>query len=509
MPISSKELDARRLRPHFVLNDAVGTACLSRRRVVVCFPVAALGELEEVAAMMNQSPHPADAPSTAPRSTLPIPTGQRRPAQRRCAVVGMSLLVVVAVLSAGGLLQVFTADLKSAGRTEPGDSGRLSVAEFLPAGYVMDGSVSYQAELQAAIDAAAEQRRTLVFPPMIYRIDESGLRLRSHSILRMQGAVFRLDEHRSRDGQAFLGRDVANVRLLGGEIVGESEAWPEGVNIRGIHLTGRSRDVGIGDMHIHGLSSNGIGVFGDPEHPARDVWITNTVIEDCCNRYGDYQSDDPGPEKGSVREDQGLIAFYHVRDFVVRGCRLEKSRSDGTHFYRCRQGQFVQNKVYGARMGGYFLETCHDVAASDNLIRDNGSRGVTIERGSRNCTLRGNVVANSGREGLWAPDSTGLVVTGNIFDRNGRKPNGDKPHTIWNANITINEAHGDPTNSPTEDYLISDNIVYTTASQVAAIRIDAGKAKGVVVKDNLLRGENRRIVVEGDQEGRIVVEGNN
>src|SRR6202030_2102324 len=112
------------------------------------------------------------------------------------------------------------------------------------------------------------------------------------------------------------------------------------------------------------------------------------------------------PEKGRVRAGQGLIAFYYVQEFVVRGCRLEKSRSDGTHFYKCRQGQFVNNKVYGAQMGGYFIESCDDILASDNVIRDNGSRGVTIERGSRNCTLNACIVATSGREGLWAPNCT-------------------------------------------------------------------------------------------------------
>ena len=98
------------------------------------------------------------------------------------------------------------------------------------------------------------------------------------------------------------------------------------------------------DLHLRDLSSNGIGVFGNSKQHVRDVWVTDVVIENCCNRYGDYLSEQVGPEKGSVREDQGLIAFYHVQDFVVRGCRLEKSRSDGTHFYRCRQGQFVSQQ---------------------------------------------------------------------------------------------------------------------------------------------------------------------
>jgi parallel beta-helix repeat protein len=155
-------------------------------------------------------------------------------------------------------------------------------------------------------------------------------------------------------------------------------------------------------------------------------------------------------------------------------------------------------------MGGYFVETCDDVLASDNIIRDNGSRGVTIERGSRNCTLQGCVVVNSGREGLWAPDCSGLVVTGNQFLRNGRKPNGQKPTQNWNANITINRDPSDPTKSPTRDYLVANNLIETTDGQVAAIRIDANATTtGIVVRDNVLRGENRRVLVEGENRGQV------
>lgn len=384
----------------------------------------------------------------------------------------------------------------------------IYVSDYLPKNYVRDGSVSYQCEIQNAIDDAAREGRTLVFPPMVYQIDESGLQVGSHLTLSMYGAVFKLDQDCNHDGQVFFGQDVVDIQFCGGKIVGQNDVWPDGVNIRGLSLTGQSRNIRIRDMHIHDLSSNGIGIFGDRENPACDIWITDVVIENCCNYYGDYLSERPGPERDSDRKDQGLIAFYYVQNFFVGGCRFEKSRSDGTHFYKCKQGQFVHNKVYSAQMGGYFVETCEDVVASNNIVRNNGSRGVTIERGSQRCTLKNCVVANSGREGLWAPDCVGLVVIGNVFNRNGRKPNGTKPHQIWNANITVNEATYDSTNSPTEDYIIANNIIYTTNSQIAAIRIDGDKSNKIIVRNNLLRGENIRIMVEGDNDKNIIVKDN-
>jgi parallel beta-helix repeat protein len=383
----------------------------------------------------------------------------------------------------------------------------IYVTDFLPENYVTDGSVNYQEYIQKAFDAAIEKKLPLVFSPITYLVNEQGLKIGSNLTITMYGAVFIVDENCHTDGQVFTGSDIKNVNIFGGEIAGRNDKWEEGVNIRGILITGQSGNIRIKDLYIHDLTSNGIGLFGDEDLPVSDVWVTDTYIDNCCNFYGDYESEKPGPEPGSVREDQGSVAFYYVNDFTVRGCRFERSRSDGTHFYKCKRGQFTDNKVYCAQMGGYFLEGCYEVAASNNIIKDNGSRGVTIERGSHNCTLIGNVVSGSGRQGLWAPNSAGLTVAGNIFDENGRKPNGTAKDRIWNANITVNAA-SDPTHTDTRNYIISNNIIYTTASQIAAIHVDAGNSENIVIKNNLLRGENRKIQVDGENDGKIVTDGN-
>jgi len=387
------------------------------------------------------------------------------------------------------------------------EDGFISVVEFLPESFKENGTVSYQLEIQQAIDFAAAQNRVLVFPPMIYRLDEKGLQLHSHLTLLMHGAIFQLQKECSADGQAFYGKDLTDVYLNGGEIHGCLGDWSEGTNIRGIYLTGECKNIRITDMTFHDLTSNAIGVFGSPEGYARDIRVNDVIAEDGCNYYGDYLSEKPGPEEGSLREDQGLIAFYYVEDFIVRGCRFDRSRSDGTHFYRSKKGQFVNNKVYDSQMGGYFLEGCEAVTASDNIISNNGSRGVTIERGSRNCLLNSNIVANSGREGLWAPNSVGLVISGNIFDRNGRKPNGVKDNQIWNANITINDAH-DPTKTVTRDYLVVNNIFYTDQHQIAAIRIDSDAVRHITITNNQMHGENKRVLVEGEKIEEVTVHDN-
>lgn len=394
---------------------------------------------------------------------------------------------------------------------EPPSIDAILVTDYLPQGFKRDGSVSYQKELQQALDAAAG--KAIVFPSMQYLLDDpAGLRIHSGQILRLHGAKFLLSPELDSDGQAFNGEAVSDVEFHGGEIIGRNDVWAAGVNVRGIYLTGECENIRIRDLTIRDLSSNGVGVFGkDLEHPARDIWLTDTIIDNCCNFYGDYQGpqNERGPEKGSVREDQGSVAFYYVNDWVVRGCRFDRSRSDGTHFYKSHNGQFSDNRVYRAKMGGYFIETCEHVLATNNIMRENGSRGVTIERGSRACTLIGNTIEGSGREGLWMPDCSHCIATNNIFVRNGRKENGAPPHEVWDANITINESRGDPANSPAENCVVSHNLIETGDDQVAAIRVvTAETVREIVVEGNILTGENRKILVEGDLPDRVLVNGN-
>ena len=389
-----------------------------------------------------------------------------------------------------------------------GSASTVNVVDFLPENYDRDGTVSYQDQVQKAIDEAARTSSVLLFPAMTFAVTEEGWQLRSGVTLRMHGAVFRLIAECEKDGAVFHGRDIVDATLIGGEIVGRNDVWQDGVNIRGIHITGESDRIRISQMYLHDLSSNGIGLFGEVDTPIRNVWVHDVIVENCCKRYPDYLANEKG-EPGSQREDQGDIACYYVEDFVVRGCRFERSRSDGTHFHGCRQGHITDNRIYRAKMGGYFLETCENVIGRGNVILGNGSRGATIERGSTNCIFADNVVSQSGREGLWAPDCTGLVVTGNVFALNGRKPNGPEPRYIWNANITINEAHGDPTDSPTGNYLVSDNLIETAPSQIAAIRVDATEqTHNIVIQDNLLVGDNHRLLIEGPNRAEVHVHHN-
>ena len=142
------------------------------------------------------------------------------------------ILGVVVIM--GIILTSFAPAVDRAAKGPASQNAMLSVAEFLPKGYATDGSVSYQVELQKAIDTAAATGQTLVFPRMVYRLDETGLQLRSHLAIWAEGAIFQMDEKCAKDGQAFLAHDVVGLQFHGGEIAGRNDVWAEGVNIRGI-----------------------------------------------------------------------------------------------------------------------------------------------------------------------------------------------------------------------------------------------------------------------------------
>lgn len=382
-----------------------------------------------------------------------------------------------------------------------GPSARpMNVTRYLPEGYAQDGSVSYQKALQEALDQSPEGA-TLVFPPSIYRLESpKGLRVPSNRKLVLDGATFMLAAEMSGDGEAFLLDNVSEVTIEGGTIIGRRDVWPDSVNVAGIRVRGSGSHIRIQGTRFYDLSSNAIGIFGDSiDQPIRHVWIEDIVAENCCNVYHDYLSESRGPAEGSVREDQGAICFYNVFDFVVRGCYLDGSRSDGTHFKSCRNGQITDNQILNSQMGGFFLEGCQNIVARGNIMRNNGSRGCTIERDSTDCILSNNIVERSGREGLWAPDVARVVVSGNIFRENGVKDDGEK-----DSEIRINDEARYPT--VPADIRIEGNIFQTLETSNGVIQINAGSGPGIVISNNSFAGPVRNLILESNFE--VALHGN-
>ena len=389
---------------------------------------------------------------------------------------------------------------KAAPQHAPRFTNEVIVARYLPEGFAQDGSVSYQALLQTALDQSGDGA-TIVFPPCILRLESpQGLRVPGNRTLVLDGATFLFAAEIDRDGEAFLLEGVSEVTIQGGTIIGRRDAWPESVNVAGIRVRGSGAHIRVERTRFYDLSSNAVGLFGDSlDRPIRHVWIEDIYAENCCNLYYDYLTESRGPAEGSLREDQGSVCLYNVSDFVVRGTYLDGSRSDGTHFKGCTNGQIADNQILNSQMGGFFLEGCQDIVATGNIMRNNGSRGCTIERDSTDCILSGNIVERSGREGLWAPDVARIVVSGNLFRENGQKDDEDK-----DSEIRINDEARYPTIPA--DILIEGNIFQSAAHCNGVIQVNAGAGPGIAIQNNSFTGPVRTLIVESSFE--VAVEGN-
>ena len=366
----------------------------------------------------------------------------------------------------------------------------IKATYFFPAGYVSDGSIGYMTQLQMALRYAARWNLKVVFPSMTYLIDnEQGLEVYSGLTIDMHGAVLKTASSFAKDGQVFRGQDIENVTFISGEIAGARDQWAESTNIAGIKILGRSANITIRDMYIHHISSNAVRIHGiDSNNPARNITISNVHADHCCNIYVDYLEPNLGPWPGTDLEDQGNIALYYVEDFKVDRCLLENSKADGTHFYKCNRGRFTNNILYNNHMGGYFIDGCCYVDADNNTITASGSRGVSIEGGSDNCTLTNNAVSNSGREGLWLIASSHWRITGNTFANNGRKND-----AMVDCNINIDNNMGTFSREvQCQDVLIEANTLVTSAFQSWAIRISS-TSKDIRIQHNDLKGENKAI----------------
>jgi parallel beta-helix repeat protein len=376
----------------------------------------------------------------------------------------------------------------------PSVDGKVWLKDFLPEGFVRDGSASYRPFIQRAIDVAAERRQPLIWEPMTYLIDSNeGLQLRSHSTLDMRGAVLQASTGLVSDGQIFGGWEIRDLEMIGGEISGERGHWHESVNVAGVRLYGSCHNITVRGLYCHDLSSNAIALIGEPPHNrSSNVIVEGLRAHRCCNRYIDYLEPNMGPVDGSLREDQGQITLYNVDNFVVDGCDIVDSHSDNTHFFRCRGGRVTNTRIVGAKMGGYFLEGCENVEADHLTVIGSGSRGVTIERGSSRCTLKESSISDSGREGVWVTDSVDIQILNNRFSNNGVKLDGP---TSTDVHITDSSWPSEIGRPRSVNITIADNIIASTAGRYASVRV-MSSAGPVIVSGNELTGALKRL--QGD-----------
>ena len=305
-----------------------------------------------------------------------------------------------------------------------------------------DGISDDTSSFQAAIDALPPAGGTVRVPAGAYLIDPTrSVRLRSRMHLSLAaGARLLAKANAAPRAYVLLAQQLENVEISGGRIVGDRDShlgttgeWGHGIRIRGCS------GVTVRNMHISrcwgdGISAGGIMAKGGPSRPGRDYVFENVVctgnrrqgltlgssrrvrVRDCTF------SDTSGtlPSAGiDIEPDTGVAS-----DIVIERCLVRGNRGPGIVLYK-RAAEVTVRKctIERNRGGGILAVTAIDCVFTDNIIRDNGLKGILLRTGSRNVRVARNQISGNdrGRGGKGqirvADDSRAIrIEADNVFE---------------------------------------------------------------------------------------------
>ncbi len=331
---------------------------------------------------------------------------------------------------------------------------------------------------------------TVQLAPGNYRIaGPTGIDLRSYCELDCHGAILVAADTFAAPGQ--LMQTVANsshttIAIRGGQFRGQRSKWPTRQNVGGIILRDTDNIV-VEECEITDFNSVGLAIVNthikDKSHPRpRRVSISNNRIARCATEYVDIRDDLYG-EVGNGAEHKAMLRLAGIRDFELRHNRLEDSFGDAKWVVGCEDGVIIGNTIENSRMGSYFIEGSLRVIGTANIIRNAGSRAVTIERGSHENTFCNNVIVNSYREGLWLMGCSECLIQGNRFENNGWRNSAGLDSAIkieWQEKFAKEQASFN---------LVTHNVIKTQPHQDQAIWVASGEhSKSNTITDNLIMG---------------------
>jgi len=201
-----------------------------------------------------------------------------------------------------------------------------------------------------------------------------------------------------------------------------------------------------------------------------------------------------GPGKGAI----DLVACKDVR---VSGCKLS-ARGDTMHIQKSQNIVFVGNQILGSRMGAFFLaEYCKNATVAGNTVNGtNGSRVMSVEKSCTDVTITGNEFRNGGR-GSWINQPTNFVLSNNVFVNNTTKcerdPKRGRKTFVTGDYETYAELYF-TLHQPDGKYgavVVTGNVFASGPESGPAITF-APNGNGIIVRDNVMSGKGRRIVVD-------------
>ncbi len=269
---------------------------------------------------------------------------------------------------------------------------------FSTYGLVPDGgSIDQSAQLQQALDDAAQSGTPCFLPPGVYAT--GALKLKAGT--QMQGVP---------------GRSVLRYGGTGSAILNIEQA--DGVRLEGLVLDGDSKPLGDGGALLSATASKEIEISGCRFLSSGG---DGAVLRQVAGRISDCEMGDIA-KAGLFSEDAlGLeISHNHVRDCGDNGILVWRSEpgEDGT-LVTANRVERIAAKSGGSGQNGNGINVFRagSVMVSANRIADCAFSAIRSDAGS-NCQMIGNSCARMGEVALYAEFAfEGVVIANNLVDK--------------------------------------------------------------------------------------------
>lgn len=289
-----------------------------------------------------------------------------------------------------------------------------SVVEFLPAGYVMDGSVDYRAQVQQAIDAAAGG--TLHLPDFPIRVGAT------------PGQRYALIV---RSGMTLLGSPSSELVTTQGAIQVLRAENPsglvfEGFTVRGIGSGGHSLAHGLvqvtggQDVRVEGLLVQGADADGIAIANARGASLVGNTVEGASKSSLYLSNCEGGVVRGNIVRDFGGHSLGGNR--IGAGIQLSSNQnvvcSDNVISEGVGVGILCNANSGGAKPGGNILRgnRIENVSNPTNMNVSGGIRCTNSAADKATSTLiTGNSLRGCGVYGLYIENHGGSAILGNLI----------------------------------------------------------------------------------------------
>jgi parallel beta-helix repeat protein len=279
-----------------------------------------------------------------------------------------------------------------------------------------DGVRDDTSSIQAAINALPKAGGTVIVPAGAYLIDPTrSVRLRSRMHLSLAtGAKLLTKPNAAPRAYVLLAEQAQDVEISGGLIVGDRDShlgtageWGHGIRIRGCSGV-TVRDINISRCWGDGISAGGIMAKGEPSRPGRDYIFENVVCTG-NRRQGLTLGSSRGVRvRGCTFTDtSGTLPSAGIdiepdigsaNDIVIENCVVRGNRGPGIALYKRATGVTVRKCIIERNRGdGILAVTAIDCVFIDNIIRDNGLKGILLRTGSRNVRVARNRLSGNDR----------------------------------------------------------------------------------------------------------------